>query len=183
MTNKKENKPEAYEKYPLASVLISNLVYLSIYVIGIYLLYLIYPIFSLLFLIYILIMEYSIYKSGCSCCYYYGKRCAFGRGKIAPIIVKRKNPKEFCKKQVSFKKLIPSLLIVFIPVIAGIYLMIQDFKWEILILTIWILAINFIGNPIIYGNLACPHCKQGRTCCPACEYFMKTYEPRGKRKK
>lgn len=172
----KKEKPELYEKYPFKNVLIYNFVTLSLYAVGIYLTYLVWKWAALIFFIYLIFIELSVYKSGCSCCYYYGKRCVAGRGKIAPLIVKRKDPKKFCERTLSFKDFIPTLLVALIPVAAGIYLLIKDFNFLILGLTLWPLLVNFIGNPIVYGKIACPHCKQGAKCCPACEYFNKKLE-------
>jgi hypothetical protein len=31
----------------------------------------------------------------------------------------------------------------------------------------------FAVNPILYGKLACLHCKQGSICCPALKFFTK----------
>ncbi len=39
--------------------------------------------------------------------------------------------------------------------------------------SLWPVLVMAAGNPVIYGKLACPHCKQGRIACPACEFFMK----------
>lgn len=182
MAKRIKKKPKLYECYPASKVFIFNLVTLSVYGVGLYLMYLVWKWSAALFLIYILIIEYSLYKEGCRYCYYYGKRCVAGRGKIVPFFFKKGDSKKFCEKTISFKDFIPHLLIVFVPVLGGIYLMIMDFSWLILGLTLWPLIVNFVGNPIIYGNIACPHCKQGAKCCPACEYFMKNYEPRGKKK-
>lgn len=172
-----------YENYPLKNVLIYNLVTYSVYAVGLFLMFSLHKIAGGLFFIYILFIEFSVYKGGCRHCYYYGKTCVAGRGKIVPLFFKKGNPKKFCEKTLSFKDFIPSLLVAFIPVFAGIYLMIKDFNLLILILTLWPLIVNFAGNPIVYGKIACPHCKQGAKCCPACEYFKKNYGPRGRKKK
>ncbi|MGD9276634.1 MAG: hypothetical protein PVJ67_05660 [Candidatus Pacearchaeota archaeon] len=179
----KKGKPELYENYPWKNVLIYNLVTWSVYFAGLFLMFSVHLFAGVLFFVYILFIEYSVYKDGCRHCYYYGKRCVAGRGKIAPLFFKKGNPKKFCEKTLSFKDFIPSLLVAFIPMLAGIYLLIKDFSFLILGLTLWPLIVNFVGNPIVYGELACPHCRQGAKCCPACEYFKKNYEPRGKKKK
>lgn len=128
---------------------------------------------GILFIVYLLFMEFAIYKRACRYCYYYGKRCVAGKGNIVPLFFKKGEAKKFCERKVSAKEFVPHLLISFIPIIAGIYLLIKDFTWLILGLMLWPLIVNFIGNPILYGKIACPHCKQGAKCCPACEFFMK----------
>lgn len=97
-------------------------------------------------------------------------------GENRPPLFKRDDPKRFCEKQVTWKNLMPQILVTLIPVAAGIYLLIQSFSWTILILTLTPVLIWFFGNPIIFGKLVCPHCKQGRICCPANEFFGKKVE-------
>lgn len=162
-----------YEKYPIWRVVIFNLVTLSVYAAGLYLMFLLHKWAGILFFFYILFIEFSVYKDGCRHCYYYGKTCVAGRGKIVPLFFKKGEPKKFCERTLSFKDFLPSLLVAIIPIAAGIYLLIKNFNWLILAITLWPLIVNFVGNPIIYGKIACPHCKQGAKCCPACEYFMK----------
>ena len=89
------------------------------------------------------------------------------------MFFKKGDPKKFGEKGVSFKDFIPYLMPNLIPILAGIYLMIIDFQWLILILTIWPILTWFVGNPLIYGELVCPNCKQCSICCPVAEYFIK----------
>jgi hypothetical protein len=172
--NKKE--PKGFENYPAWMVLVYNLFSFSLYFVGIYLLYLIHPILGVAFFAYAIYLEFSVYKGGCVHCYYYGKVCVSGKGKIAKLFFKKGEHKKFCERTLTFKEFIPQLFASIIPIAAGAYLLIKDFNWFILILTIWPLVIWFLGNPIIYGKLACPNCRQGSICCPACEFFMKKYK-------
>ena len=177
-----KKQPKGFESYPLWMVLVYNLISLSVYFAGLYLLYLVRPWLALLFFIYILYLEVRTYKEGCVNCYYYGKVCVAGRGKIAKLFFKKGDPKNFCKRAVSFKDFIPHLLVSIIPIVAGIYLLIMDFRWFILVLTVWPVIVWFAGNPIIYGELACPNCKQCQICCPVAQYFIKKEKDKKQRK-
>ncbi len=170
-------QPKAFESYPPRIVLATTLASLVTYVIGIYILSLVDMVWGVLFLVYVLYLEFSIYREGCACCYYYGKMCAFGRGKLAPLFHRRIDPEEFCKREVSFRKLVPSMLVLVFPLIGGIALLVMSFSWVVLGLMAIPWLMWFLGNPLIYGKLACAHCKQGRKCCPAMEFFS------GKKKK
>lgn len=161
------------ENYPCSTVLLFTFVNLSIYFCAAYLLYLAWPILVIPFVLYLLYLEVSVYQKSCVHCYYYGKVCAFGRGKLAPKFLKKGDPQKFCEKTVSFKDFIPSSLPTIIPLIAGIYLLTQSFSWFILLLTLWPPAIMFLGNPLIYGKVACRRCKQAELCCPTSEFFLK----------
>jgi hypothetical protein len=166
-------KLKGYESYPGWIVLLSNLITISVLAAGFYLLYLINFWLALVFLVYALYMEASVYREGCVNCYYYGKRCGFGRGLIAKILLKKGNPKKFTEKSVSMKDFLPSMLVSIIPIIAGIYLLITGFSWFILILTVWPVFVWFVVNPKLFGELICPNCKQCSICCPVAEFFKK----------
>jgi hypothetical protein len=70
-----EKEPVPFEKYPLSTVLIAGGVALLVLVISAYLVWQVNMFLGLLFICYLLGLEYSIYKLGCSCCYYSGRIC------------------------------------------------------------------------------------------------------------
>lgn len=164
---------KGYEKYPIWIVLLSNLINFSVWFSGIYLVSLVNIWLGLIFFLYIVYMELKVCKVGCVNCYYYGKRCGFGKGSLSSLFFKKGDSKKFGERSFSFKDFIPSLLISIIPIIFGVYLLINKFDWFVLILTIWPVLIWFLSNPIIYGKLICPNCKQRGINCLACEYFKK----------
>lgn len=166
-------EPAAFEKYPVTTVITFWLVALLNFAIGIYLLSLINIIFSLLYVIYIVAIELSVYREGCVSCWYYGKRCSSGRGVIAPHFFKKDDSKKFCERQVTWKNMLPTMLVTVIPVAAGLYLLSMGFTYLLIGLTIIPILTWFIWNPLVYGKLACPHCRQGRICCPANAFFGK----------
>lgn len=168
-----EPEPKVFENYPSWIISITGLQSLLVYAVGAYLVFQFGLIWGILYIIYLFGLEISIYKEGCVSCYYYGKRCAFGRGKIASLFFKKNEPQKFCQKKVTLPKLIPHILTALIPVVIGIILLIRDFNWLILILTAIPILNWFVGNPLIYGKLACLHCAQGRICCPANDFFGK----------
>jgi hypothetical protein len=168
-----EKEPQAFENYPLSTVLTTNGITLLIWVVSVYLVWQLGMLWGGLFIIYLIGLEFFVYKHGCSCCYYHSKRCAFGRGKIAPFIVKKDDPQKFCQRKVTWLNLLPVVLGSLIPIVAGVILLIRDFNWPILILTLIPLINWFFVNPLIYGKLICLHCQQGRLCCPANEFFGK----------
>jgi len=166
-------EPKAYESYPLRSVLAYNIILLVNYIVGIYILTRIDLVWGSLFLAYVIILELKVYKEGCVNCYYYGKRCFSGRGAVVSKFLKRGNPKKFCERKVTIKDLIPTIMALVFPTIGAGYLLWQNLDPVIIGLIIIPWLIWFIGNPLIYGKLACLHCKQGRICCPANDFFGK----------
>ena len=168
---KKPKKFKGYDCYPWWIVFLTNLASLSVYIAGAVLMYFISPYLAIIYVAFMLYLETKIYRERCVNCYYYGKLCAFGRGKIAKAILKKGHVKNFCDKKVSFKDFILPSLANIIPVIAGVYLLITDFRWWVLLVTLWPALMLFVGNPIIFGKYACNHCRQAEIFCPACEFF------------
>ena len=167
-------KPELYENYPWSTVITYKTIMGSIFISGLFLTYLINPFLSLAFFLYLLYMEFSVYKEGCQYCYYYGKRCFSGRGLIVKHLYKKGDPKVFCARTMEFKDFLPHMVVAFVPAIAAGYLFFtQGLDLVYVGVGIWPLLVNFVGNQFIYGQMACPHCKQGAKCCPAVDYFMK----------
>lgn len=169
-----QKKPGVYERgFPLGTIIITNLITLAVYGAGAYLFFQFGLFWGTMFLLYLLYMEASTFREGCRYCFYYGKRCAFGRGVIASWFIKRGDPKKFCERELTIKDFIPHMFIAFLPIIPGTLILLSGFSWLVLGLMALPIIVNFAGNPVIYGRLACPHCNQGSICCPACEYFMK----------
>lgn len=148
----------------------------SVYLSGLYLLYLILPLFALLLFVHILYLEISVLRNGCTRCYYYGKRCTCAKGKVAKLFFRKDEKRKFNERKMTVKNFIPNMLPAIVTLIAGIYLVIQglpNINFLIIGLAVWPLIVTFLGNPVIYGKMACPHCKQRELGCPACEFFMK----------
>jgi hypothetical protein len=166
-------KEECFEKYPLEIVLISNFVSIVVYLIGAFIVYQIGIIWLVLYLIFILVLEFRLMSRHCVDCYYYGKTCAFGKGRISGMFFKKGNRKSFCKGQMTWKDLIPDLLVSLIPMVVGIVLLVIDFSWSILGLIIALIVLTSVGNSFVRSRLACRYCKQRRIGCPAQKLFEK----------
>jgi len=165
-------KEKYFESYPPWIVFFSNLVSIAIYLAGTLVIYQIGLIWLILYIIYILILEFKLIGGHCRDCYYYGKTCAFGRGRISSMFFK-KTGKNFCKMQMTWKDIIPDFLVSLVPIIIGIIILIKDFSWFTLFLIIVLLILTFSGNGFVRGNLACKYCKQRKIGCPAQKLFEK----------
>ncbi len=163
-----------YEDYPLWIVLLSNLLSISIYIIGAYIISGLGLIYSVIYLFYCLFLEIRILKISCTNCYYYGKACGFGKGKISALFFKKGDTSKFNEREINWKDMIPDMLIFIIPLIAGILILIYNFSWFILLLIIILLILSFAGNAIIRGFLTCKMCKQRESGCPAEKLFQKS---------
>jgi hypothetical protein len=162
-----------YEEYPFWVVLPSNLVSLAIYAIGAFIIYKIHWVWLILYILFILWLEIQLLRKSCVNCYYYGKTCAFGRGKLACLFFKKGDSLKFSQRQATWKDILPDILVSVIPIIAGVVLLIIDFSWVLLVMVLLLLLLTSIGNGIVRGSLACKYCKQREIGCPAEQLFKR----------
>lgn len=174
MESKNQN---IYDSYPLWIVILANVLMLGVYAAGAYIMFRLSLITGILFTVYLVLLERQVFKEGCIHCCYYGKSCAFGKGVIAAMFFKKGDPKKFSERELSFKDFIPQVLVVLIPLIVGVALLIsRGFDLLTVIAIIYPIFSWFAINPVLYGKLACKHCKQGSICCPALKFFTKKNE-------
>jgi len=162
------------EKYPCSTVFISNLVAVAIYLLGGYLVNKFGGVWwTVGYLGYIAFLEIKLLRGHCVNCYYFGKVCAFGKGKLSSLFFKKGNPKKFVKKDVGWKDILPDFLVTIVPVVLGIILLVRGFSWVVLGVVMGLFILMSAGNGYVRGQLACKYCKQRKIGCPAEKMFKK----------
>lgn len=164
---------KTYDNFPVWIVILSNLVSILIYSCGFIIILSLGWIAAIFYLVFILAFEYRLISKHCVNCYYWGMTCGFGKGRLSALFFKRGDPVKFCNKEMSWKDMIPDLLISLVPFIAGIILMIIKFDLTLLFAAIILIVLTTIGNGFIRGNLTCRYCKQRELGCPAEKLFSK----------
>jgi hypothetical protein len=164
---------KTYDNFPLHIVILSNSVSLLIYLSGIIITYSLSWIAAILYLFFILALEYRLLSKHCINCYYWGKICGFGKGRLSSMLFKRGNPSKFCENSLTWKDMIPDLLVFLIPLLISIVIMIMKFNLLLLFVTIILIALITFGNGFIRDNLTCKFCKQREIGCPAEQLFSK----------
>jgi len=164
---------KCYENYPAWIIFISIILQFTLYLIGFYIVYLLGILWALLYVIYITILEIRLLKKSCVNCYYYDKRCAFGKGKICSLFFKKGDAQKFSTTQITWIEIIPDFLVTIFPITAGIIILISNYDWIVTVLTLLVFLIGFIGNGMIRGLLVCKFCKQKDLGCPAEQLFNK----------
>ena len=162
-----------YDKFPLPMVLVSVLVTVAIYTIGIVIIAGFGLIVAAIYLLFVLLLEFRLIRGHCTDCYYYGRTCAFGRGRISAIFFRKGEMGRFSSMTITWKDILPDFLVVIIPVLAGIALLIRSFSWIIALLILVLLILGFAGNALVRGQIACRYCKQRELGCPAERLFQK----------
>jgi hypothetical protein len=163
----------SYENYPARIVLASNLLTFAIYVLGAYIISLLGLIPLLVFILYILLLEIRLVKGHCVSCYYYGKTCAFGRGRVSCLFFRKGNPDDFTRMSIRWYDLLPDLMVFIVPVIVGLGILVLHFDIIVLLVMILLFVLGTFGNALVRMQFACPYCKQRELGCPAEKLFSK----------
>lgn len=163
---------QTYERFPAWIVLVCNLVSWSIYAIGAYVLARLWIWLLVPYLLYALWLEVRLLRTGCVDCAYYGKACAFGKGRLCAIAFEQGDPQRFAEHEISWAEMLPDFLASILPLIGGILLLVTDgWDWLIAVLLTLLLVLAFIGTGLVRGTFACKYCKQREIGCSAYEMF------------
>ncbi len=162
-----------FEHYPLWILFVSNLIALATYFIGAFIIYQAGLVWMFFYLASVIFLEVRLLRGHCVDCYYYGKRCAFGKGKICSLFFKKGSPKRFCQMKLAWKDLAPDLMVGLIPMVIGIMYAVLDFSWLMLVLVVILFLLISFGNAIVRGSFACRYCRQRELGCPAERLFSK----------
>lgn len=160
-----------YENFPAPMVAVSVLVTISIYALGALILAGLGPVVTVVYLLYCTYFEVRVMKQSCVNCYYYGKVCGLGRGKISAYLFPRGDPGIFGCMNFTWTALIPDMLIMLLPLIGGIILLVRSFSWPVAAGMVLLVALSLGGNAFVRGQIACKYCKQREIGCPAEKFF------------
>jgi len=167
-------EPTVYDKFPARIVLLSNLLSVSIYVIGAYLMAGL-GFWSLAaYIAYCGWMEVRLLRHSCVNCCYYGGTCAFGKGRLCALLFRRGDPQRFARRQISWSDLIPDFAVSLLPAVAAVIQLVTGFRWVTLVLLVVLLVLTVWGNAVVRGSFTCPHCRQRQLGCPAERLFNKS---------
>jgi hypothetical protein len=162
-----------FEQFPIRMVLLANAVSLAIYASGAYVFAQWSPVAAVLYVAYCAWVESGVLRRSCAHCYYYGKRCAFGKGKLCALLLPKGESRKFVERKVTWRDLVPDILVMLLPLLAGIALLVRHYSWAVLGALAVLLALSFAGNAFVRGSFACKYCKQKEFGCPASELFGK----------
>jgi len=164
---------KSYENFPIWIVLLSNLVAISIYAIRAYILAGFGIALAIFYILYCLWIEIEVLRGSCVDCYYYGKVCGFGKGKLCSSLFKKGESQRFVEKKVSWFKILPDFMVFIFPVVGGIILLARDFTWLLVAMLAILAILSSGGNAVIRGSFACKYCRQREIGCPVAKAFKK----------
>jgi hypothetical protein len=163
-----------FERYPLGTVIASNAVAWAVYGIGTAIMARHGAVPCLVYIACCLWVEFRVLTMSCRTCWYYGRRCGFGKGKLCALFFPKGDPADFLRKDITWWDIVPDFAVGLLPVIAGAVLLVRRFSWTLLLLVLLLLALATAGNAFVRGVLVCRHCRQRDLGCPA----QKLFQPR-----
>lgn len=164
---------KTHEKFPIGVVMLSNLMAFIIYGLDLWIVYQTGLTFAILYGVFIGWFEYRLVSQHCVNCYYWGKTCGFGKGRLSAWLFKKGDSSTFACNPMTWREMIPDLLISFIPTVIAIVLLIYQFDLLLLSALLLLLAFTTFGNGFIRSSLTCKYCKQRELGCPAEQLFNK----------
>jgi len=162
-----------YENFPVWMPLLSNLVSMLIYAAGAVILAGYGAGLAILYVLYCVGVEFRVIKKSCINCYYYGKDCGMGKGRLCSLLFKKGDPAKFAQDTIGWSDLLPDFLVPIFPLVGGIGLLIRDFSLNLAALVAALVLLSTIGTAFVRGSFACRYCKQRELGCPAEKFFSK----------
>jgi hypothetical protein len=155
---------EQYPRWMVASTLLAQL---AVYALGTFIVLRFGLAFAVIYLACILALEYRLVRYHCVDCYYYGKTCCFGRGRLCALLFGKGDPACFTARQVGWKDILPDFLVALVPLVLGIIILVQGFDLLILAAMVALSILAFPGSGFIRSRWACRFCRQREEGCPA----------------
>ncbi|HAW60391.1 MAG TPA: hypothetical protein DCW86_02835 [Actinobacteria bacterium] len=153
-------KRRVWEDYPFYIPLLREILNLSIIGVGVLILVRLGSGFVLFYLLYVLFVIFLLTKLRCTRCYHHGRLCSTGFGKLAGLLY----PKD--TKHCFVEGLVYNLflfLIPLIPLVAIIFLLVEDFtclELGYLLVLLFLMAATVVEHLM----LGCQHCHELEGC-------------------
>lgn len=152
-----------YENYPKPIIIIRWLILVTAFVLGIYVLFEIHYTFAIIYVIYsVVALTLILPLSRCASCFYHGKLCNTGWGKIAAYLFKKGDESRY----VDYYNYATFLhLLWLVPLLVALLQLVR--RRDIFVLSIFVLylLILFIEK-VVLKKLCCRRCHQ-KEFCPA----------------
>ncbi len=164
---------KTYEKFPIWMPLLSRLLAILIYITGAWILTGYGTGVAVVYVLYCLGREVRVMQKSCVNCYYYGKDCGIGMGRLCSKLFKQGDSTKFSAEKISWVDLIPDFLVSILPFVGGIVLLIRHFSLGLAALVGILALLSTTGNALVRSRYACKYCKQREIGCPAEKLFSK----------
>ena len=156
---------QGLEEFPKSGIIFGNLLMLLWIALGTAACWFLYPLAGRIYLVVAVSLVFLVLRwLVCTNCYYYGKWCPIGWGKLAALLFKQGSIEKFSKSP--GVKLAPVVygLLSLVPLIFIIVALVKEFTAPKIIVLVLLLAVSYysaVGN----RRKSCSNCKM-RTICP-----------------
>ncbi len=156
---------QGLEEFPKSGIIFGNLLMLLWIALGTAACWFLYPLAGRIYLVVAVSLVFLVLRwLVCTNCYYYGKWCPIGWGKLAALLFKQGSIENFGKSP--GVKLAPVVygLLSLVPLIFIIVALVKEFTAPKIIVLVLLLAVSYysaVGN----RRKSCSNCKM-RTICP-----------------
>ncbi len=160
-----------FENYPSWIVLTATGFSFATYALGAFVISRLGWLFVVLYLAFCTFTELRVVATSCRGCYYYGKTCFSGKGRLSALLFERSPPGTMAAKEITWRSIVPDFMVLILPAVVGIGLLLVEFEWMILGAIILLVLLATLGSAKLRGSLACRYCKQRDLGCPAEKLF------------
>jgi hypothetical protein len=160
-----------FENFPLRMVVPTFLVQLAVYGLGGFIILRFGLAFLGIYIACILGLEFRVLRNSCVDCFYHGRTCCFGRGRLCALVLGKGDPKRFSERKIGWAHILPDFLISIIPLLAGIILLVLRFDILLFVVVVALTILAFPVTGFIRGAWACRYCRQREAGCPAERLF------------
>ncbi len=150
-------------RFTTKKTVIANIPSMLTYVLGFIILSYVGILFGILYLLFCVLALVLFLRYVCTYCPSYGSRCCpSGYGRIASKLFKKRDISQFPKM---FKTYIPFLSLIWIyPLLGSIFLLLTDFSWYFLALTLSFIIVGFVILPLFHRYYECRDCPNRENC-------------------
>lgn len=155
------------EEHPKSGAILGNFLMLLWIALGTIGCWFLEPIIAWVYLVFAIVMVFIVLRwLVCTKCYYYGKWCPIGWGKLSALLFKRGNIEDFDKS--IGVRLAPMTygLLTLVPLVCIVVSMIQDFAIPKVIVLVALLLLSAYSGTISRRS-SCKKCRM-RSICPGC---------------
>jgi hypothetical protein len=165
MTEELELYEPGLEEYPKAAIILNNLVVILWIVLGAAACWFFHPFAGWLFLVLAITMVYGVLrKLVCTDCYYYGRWCSMGWGKLCALLFRQGDIERFgTGRGTRISSLIYGILAAIPPVLVVISMLRGFSVPKLVILLLLLLTLAYMG--VISRRKSCEKCRV-RFICP-----------------
>lgn len=152
------------EEFPKPTVIFGNFMMISWIGVGAAACYLFYPLAAWIYIAFAFVMVYVILrKLVCMNCYYYGKRCALGWGKLSALLFKKGHVEDFADAA-GLKLAAPTYgLLTLVPLVLVIVSIVKSFSIGKIAMAALLLLIS-VYSGFISRKKTCGECKMKFIC-------------------